>query len=112
MNNSQRASQFWAVLVLAARNRQVLTYGMMEKATGIPRFGQATILALIVAYCDSRRFPKLTTILVGDTDGLPADGVDDPATVCAEHARVFAFDWLKERAPSPQGFETMSSSKA
>jgi hypothetical protein len=109
MTNSQRAAQFWAVLVVAAHNRQILTYGMMEKATRIPRYGQAAILSLIVAYCGSQGFPKLTTILVGDADGLPADEVDDAATVCAKQAKVFAFDWLEHRAPSPQDFETTAS---
>jgi hypothetical protein len=105
VNNFQRAIQFWAVLVLAAKNRRLLSYGMMEKATGIPRYGQAAILGLIVGYCGSKSFPKLTSILVRETDGIPADGVDDPATVCAKHAEVFAFDWLEQKAPMPQEFE-------
>lgn len=74
-------------------------------------YGQAAILGLIVDYCDSQSLPKLTSILVGETDGLPADGVDEPAAVCAKHAKVFAFDWLERKAPSPKDFEELSLAK-
>ena len=106
MDNYHRAAQFWAVLVLAAGNRQVLTYEMMGKATGMATFGQAAILDLIVRYCEYQKFPKLTTILVG-ANGLPADGVDDAQTVCSKHVQVFAFDWLAQKAPSPKEFEAL-----
>jgi len=104
MKISERAAQFWPVLVLAARNRQILTYEIMGKATGMATFGQSGILSLIVAYCESRKFPKLTTILVGE-DGLPADKIDDPGTLCIKQEEVFAFDWLGQKAPSPDDFK-------
>jgi hypothetical protein len=111
MTNSQRAAQFWAVLVLAAHNRQTLTYEMVEKITGIPKYAQTSILGIIVAYCDSRSLPKLTTIVVRELDGLPADGVDDASTVCVKHAKVFAFNWLEQKAPNPKDFEALSMPK-
>jgi hypothetical protein len=37
MNRFERAAQLWAVLVLAARHRQVLSYDLVARATGVPR---------------------------------------------------------------------------
>jgi hypothetical protein len=109
MGKYERAAQFWAVLVLAAHHRQIVTYVMMYKATGVASYGQKDILSLIVAYCDSHNLPKLTTILVSEINGLPQDGKDDPGTVCTKQAQVFNFDWLDQKAPLPEDFKSVSS---
>jgi hypothetical protein len=103
MNKYQQAAQVWAVLVLAARNRQLLTYSTLEQATGIQKRHQGPILGLIVAYCKARHWPKLTSIVVAKT-GLPADKTDKPTVVPKKQIQVFEFNWLKRKAPSPQKF--------
>jgi hypothetical protein len=39
MNIFHSAAQIWAVLALAAHNRQVLTYKIVSRLTGVPRVG-------------------------------------------------------------------------
>jgi len=53
MTKGQRASQIWAVLVLAARQRQVLTYDLLGRAIGVPRAGLGQLLEPIQSYCIS-----------------------------------------------------------
>ncbi len=105
MTNPQRAAQYWPVLVLAARNRQLLTYGMMHDLTGMAMNGQGPILGLIVKYCKAHNLPKLTTIVVREETGLPADEVDEPREVCRKQAQVFAYPWRDGKAPSAEDFE-------
>src|SRR5205823_14901383 len=44
MKASERAAQLWAVLALAARNRQVLTYDLVAQLTGVARQGLGPIV--------------------------------------------------------------------
>jgi hypothetical protein len=37
MNRFERAAQLWAVLVLAARHRHVLSYDLVARAIGVPQ---------------------------------------------------------------------------
>ena len=46
-----RAAQIWSVLVLAARNRQILTYGLLGKIIGAPPAALGKWLEPIQAYC-------------------------------------------------------------
>jgi hypothetical protein len=67
----QSALQIWSVLVLAARNQQILSYGLMHSITGVHASLQAPILGRIEHYCEVKGFPKLTAILVNQKDGVP-----------------------------------------
>jgi hypothetical protein len=108
MDNPSRAVQFWSVLTLAARNRQLLTYTIMQELTGIPKFGQGAILELLVCYCKAKNFPKLTVILVGEEDGLPQDKLEQSTDVCRMQAEVFGFSWRDKKAPMPEDFKTLT----
>jgi hypothetical protein len=44
MSAAERATQIWAVLAFAARNRQILTYGLLARLVGIPAVGLAKSL--------------------------------------------------------------------
>jgi hypothetical protein len=59
MNNEQRAVQLWSVLALAARTQQILSYVMVERLIGVPRYGLAPILGAIEAYCGKHKLPAL-----------------------------------------------------
>jgi hypothetical protein len=116
MTHEQSALHIWSVLVLAARTQQVLSYGTMEGITGHPAHLQAPILGRIEDYCKAKKFPKITSILVNQEDGVPgylypgyegADGKLDPQVylnLFREQSLVFIFDWLKHGAPSETDF--------
>jgi hypothetical protein len=110
MTNSQRALQIWSVLVLAARNQRVLSYATMEALIGVPQYGLAPMLGAIEAYCQCKRFPRLTAIVIDESTGLPGEilpGQSGAARleVLRDQSRVFVFDWLKHRPPSEEDFK-------
>jgi hypothetical protein len=105
MTEFQRSAQFWSVLVLAARTRQVVSYEMLAKMTGVPRFGQASILGNIYFYCEQQGLPPLTSIVIDEKNGRPAADDFQKVDVPAAHARVFVCDWLSRGSPSVQEFE-------
>jgi hypothetical protein len=108
MTNPQRAMQFWSVLVMAARTNQVLTYEMVERMTGIPKFGMGNILGVVLAYCQRSEIPILTSIVVEKSTGRPADPLfNEPSfDLEAEQRRVFGFDWLKNGCPTLSEFQS------
>jgi len=109
MDKYQQAAQFWAVLVLAARSQQLLSYSILEQATGVQKRQQRHALRLIGDYCKSRRWPKLTSIVVGKRTGVPAYKTDKLAAVSRKHVQVFEFTWLRRKAPLPKDFERRSA---
>jgi hypothetical protein len=128
MTHEQRGVQIWSVLVLAARNQQILSYQTVEFLTGVPAGVMAPILGKIEAYCDAHKLPKLTALVVNQRHGVPGylyPGFidtpvhpDDPAhaqkandpnpevytELFKEQSRVFVYDWLKNKAPSEADF--------
>lgn len=129
MTYEQSALQIWSVLVLAARNQQILSYKILESLTGLPRHLVAPILGRIEAYCDSHKLPKLTALVVNQRHGVPgylypgyigtpvhpddpdhAQKAGDPnpdayTTLFREQSRVFVYDWLKDKTPSEDDFK-------
>lgn len=106
MTIPQRAAQIWAVLALAARNRQILTYAMLEQLIGVPRVGLGQLLEPIQSYCLLHHLPPLTLLVVQEATGVPGAGFS--AASAEEYSRrqleVFGYDWMKRGAPSPEDF--------
>ncbi len=102
MKNHEREAQIWSVLVLAARTQQILSYGMLEKIVGIPKHGLGPVLAPIQAYCKNNKLPPLTSIVVNEKTGLPSEGFTEAIDIFGAQARVFVFDWLSRKVPTPQ----------
>src|SRR5258708_6977630 len=100
MNEYQRAAQLWSLLVLAARTQQILSYSIVQNLTGLPKVGVGGFLSPIQAYCKYHNLPPLTVLVVGEETGLPGEGFTGAADVFAAQARVFVFNWFKDRAPS------------
>lgn len=108
MTNQQRAAQIWAVLVMAARTQQVLSYRIVGRLTGLPQHGVSQPLGPIMRYCIKHNMPPLTSIVINEQSGLPGDGLweaESPTEMFKAQARVFVFDWFKEDAPKPSDFE-------
>lgn len=107
MRASERATQLWAVLALAARNRQVLTYDTVAQLIGVPRQGLGQLLEPIQSYCLVEELPPLTALVVSKETGLPSAGFTaaDAAKVPAAQARVFDHDWLAIGCPTSDQFD-------
>ena len=108
MTRSERASQIWAVLALAAKNRQSLTYGILSKLIGVPSAGLGQLLEPIQSYCLIKGLPPLSIIVVQQESGLPGSGFT--GAKAAEYAknqmRVFSFDWIEHGNPQPEKLES------
>ena len=101
MRASERAVQIWSTLALAATNRQVLTYDILSRLTGVPRQGLGRLLEPIQSYCLLQQLPPLT-ILVVNTSGLPGTGFTAAQDIPREQLRVFSHKWLEQAVPSPE----------
>ena len=105
MTASERAAQIWCGLALAARNRQVLTYDIVSKLTGVPRPGLGQVLEPVQSYCLVKQLPPLTILVVSQDSGLPGQGFIAAQDIPATQMQVFDFDWLGHGAPSPEDLE-------
>jgi len=104
MTREQRAQQLWSILVLAARNRQVLTYEIVAQACGVPAAGIGDFLRPIQQYCSEEGLPPLTSIVVNKNSGVPGDGFIAAPDVPRAQMEVFGKNWLEETAPSAEVF--------
>ena len=95
MDRYQRAAQIWSVLVLAARNRQILSYKLVSKATGLP-MQLGDFLGPIAAYCKVHGLPQLTVLVVNES-GVPGWKYPGERPLYAEQAEVWSPDWLEGR---------------
>jgi hypothetical protein len=105
MTASERAAQIWSVLALAARNRQVLTYTMLAKLTGVARVGLGKCLEPIQSYCLVHELKPLTILVVSEKSGMPGVGFIAAQDIPRTQQEVFSYDWLAHGGPDPQAFE-------
>ncbi|SRR5258708_7386800 len=105
MTTNDRAAQIWPVLALAARNRQVLTYNMVSKLTGMARAGLGQCLEPIQSYCLVHDLPPLTILIVSENSGMPGVGFIAAQDVPKAQQEVFKYDWLAHGGPAPEKFE-------
>jgi hypothetical protein len=106
MKAHERAAQIWPTLALAARNRQVLTYGMLAKLISVPTVGLGQLLEPIQSHCLLSGVPPLSAIVVSAETGLPGTGFIAAEDVPREQMRVFAFDWLAFGCPTSDTLAT------
>ncbi len=102
MRREERSQQLWSLLALAATHRQVLTYDIVARLTGVVRPSIGDFLRPIQQYCAENRLPALTSIVVSDDSGLPGEGFIAAQDVPAAQVRVFRHDWLERPAPSAE----------
>lgn len=103
MKREQRAQQLWSILVLAARNRQVLTYELVGQACGVPAPSLGDFLRPIQQLCTERELPQITSLIVKKGSGLPGDGFLAENVPLAQ-TQSFSHDWLALQAPSAEDF--------
>jgi hypothetical protein len=114
MTRHERAAQVWSLLVYAATVQQTLSYTMIEKMTGIPRYTLGGILRPIQRYCERKNIPRLNVLAVSQDTGLPGEGfhLKDAASIFQEQARVFVHDWFVSKPPSPDDLEKFDEKTA
>ncbi|MEH6565491.1 MAG: hypothetical protein V7756_09235 [Halopseudomonas sp.] len=107
MTRSERASQIWAVLALAAKGRQSLTYGILSKLIGVPAAGLGKLLEPIQSYCLIEKLPPLTILVVQQESGLPGAGFTGAKATeyTKNQMKVFAFDWVEHGNPQSEKLE-------
>lgn len=105
MNKYKRAAQIWSILALSVHSRQLLTYGMLEKLTGIFRPGLGQCLDPIQSYCLRHDLPPLTVLAVGEDTDMPGGGFIAAKDIPQAQQKVFTHDWLGHGAPSPETLE-------
>jgi len=102
MKREERAVQLWTVLALAATNRQVLTYDMVARLTGVVRPSIGDLLRPIQRLCAESELPPLTALVVSEQTGLPGEGFIAASDVPAAQMRVFQYRWLEMSAPTAE----------
>jgi hypothetical protein len=101
----ERAAQIWAVLALAARNRQILAYDIVGKLIGVPRQALGRMLEPIQSYCLVNHLPPLSILVISEQTGIPGTGFIAAQDIPRTQVEVFGFDWLAHTAPSPEILE-------
>lgn len=109
MTRAERAQQLWSLLALAAANRQILTYDMVARLTGVVRPSVGDFLRPIQQYCTEQQLPPLTALVVSDQTGLPGDGFIAAADIPAAQMRVFQQRWQELAAPTSEQLEAAYS---
>ena len=101
MNLVERAWQVWPLLAYAAGNRQLLTYKIVGRLTGMAVPGLGRVLEPIQSYCLLNGLPALTALVVNTTRGRPGEGFVGAEDPLAEFIRIFEHDWINTRCPNP-----------
>jgi alkylated DNA nucleotide flippase Atl1 len=105
MTRQQRASQIWALLICAARERKTFTYGDIATILG---YGGAGVLSqtleLIMRYCHANQLPPLTVLVVNQETGLPGEGLTTVEEVNQDRETVFRFNWFSLEPPQNVDF--------
>jgi hypothetical protein len=111
MSVHDRAAQIWSLLALAAHNRQVLTYDMVAKLTGMARMGLGQCLEPIQSYCLVHDLQPLTILVVSEKTGMPGVGFIAAQDIPKAQQDVFKYDWVAHGGPSPEKFERAASER-
>jgi alkylated DNA nucleotide flippase Atl1 len=107
MTKSERAQQVWQVLVSAAHNRQVFTYGILANLIGMGPGTLARPLGCVMKYCEQQGLPPLTVLVVGKKTGTPGSGLEtvDPRHKDEQREKVFQYKWFIRLPPSAEHLE-------
>lgn len=104
MTTNLRLTQLWSLLVDSARKRKVLTYAILEQMIGVPKQIIGCFIKPIRDYCNFHNLPPLTVLVVSDVDDPLNGKFTETGDIFGERARVFKFDWISQKPPSPEDF--------
>lgn len=95
-----RAQQLWPMLIAAATERRIVTYGMLCDLIGIKVAVSLTDpLFYIKHWCEVNNLPPLTVIVVNKDSGRPGSGLtlDD---MDKSREDVFTYAWYRIVPPT------------
>ena len=102
-----RALQAYLVLIGAAWNRQLLTYGGLSRDQ--MKYGQGGVLSgplsCIMGWCHEEGLPPLTVLVVNEETGLPGSGLTSVSDFPAAMQQVFRFNWFSIKPPTEAELE-------
>ncbi|MDR6430736.1 putative restriction endonuclease [Brucella pseudogrignonensis] len=99
-NLTRRSIQIYTILVVAAHNRQILTYKIVANLIGYRGAGVLDRqLGLLLHWCEHNNLPPLTSIVVNTKTGIPGEGFQLEDMNSARE-KVFAFKWYQIVAPT------------
>ena len=107
LSQAEQAVRVWEMLVLAARNQQLLSYARVASFTGIAKEDLTETLGLIHNYCRKNNYPLLNCLVVSRVTGLPGDDFPekmDRVAMKVEQAKVFDHDWGRSEKPDAYDF--------
>jgi hypothetical protein len=109
MTRNEQATQVWPILVLSARNQQILSYSTIGRLIKAMPVSMGKILDPIQKYCEHHKLPPLTAIAVNEATGLPGEGFTAAKIeeIFEAQARVFVFNWFNQETPSPEDFSVL-----
>lgn len=108
MTRYQRASQIWSLLICAARERKTYTYGDIANILGFGGAGvMAQILGCVMWFCEEKKLPPLTVLVVNQGTGLPGEGLTTLEDVNKDREAVFNFNWFDIEPPQNGNFESV-----
>lgn len=100
-SHATRAHQIWLILISAARNRQMLNYGIVAEILG---FAGATpiipSLGHIMYWCAENKLPPLTALVVNQNTGEPGGGLTTGGLKDLE--AVYSYPWYSIFPPPPE----------
>jgi hypothetical protein len=100
MTRFDQTACIWPLLVLAAHNRQVLTYDLLGRLLGVPASDLGRLLEPIQSHCILQGLPPITSIVVRARTGLPGEGFIAADNLPRAQAETFLYDWLACPVPS------------
>ena len=107
--NASRALQIWQILISAAHNRQILTYGLLADMLGYGGAGGlGSQLEPIMRFCQQNNLPPLTVLVVNKETGLPGVGLTG-ADLNADRESVFQYPWHRIYPPTVEELRAPSA---
>lgn len=95
-----RAQQLWQILIAAASERKIITYGIVSNLIGIKvAIALREPLYYLKQWCEVNSLPPLTVIVVNQETGKPGSGL---ALADLDQARedVFNYPWYRLVPPT------------
>ena len=105
MSRFQQTAIIWPLLVYAAGNRQVLSYGLLGQLVGVSAADLGPLLEPIQSHCILKGLPPLTSIVVNDRSGMPGEGFIAADNVPQAQAETFLFNWRDCPVPSQEEYQ-------
>ena len=100
--NPTRAQQIWPILIAAAADRRILTYGMVAHLIGYKiSVALGEPLFHIKHWCVVNGLPPLTVIVVNKETGKPGSGMN-PIDIDIVREEVFKYAWYSLVPPTSE----------